>query len=299
MKNLKINLQKNQPVNILDSEITHISYNKNTNVLAIASSDSRIILKNAGLLNKTSMVLLSINSISKIEWIGHYEFIVAGSDNHLYHYSIMDLKNEKFKIYNENIITMKKRENLILTGSAGGNLGIWDYRTKEVILTIPHLYRNKIQPIKDVEANENFLYSTTIYQGRIWLWDIRNTSKKLGLLETKNHQTNLKIIENNLYSASDFGILKISPSLLNHEFLFKKINSQENAKYCISYNERYNNLFWTDKNTLYYTDLGFDEPVCKSIPVDGICGISEYKSDEFIVYTKNGDISTFNISYKV
>ncbi|ELA40751.1 uncharacterized protein VICG_02213, partial [Vittaforma corneae ATCC 50505] len=208
----KIALAQDASSSLLEGPIADVSFNLSTGVLAAACSDSTIVLTNTESEHRRSTVRMSMDSISRIEWISHYEFVAAGSDGCLHYYSIMDMRSERFPVHSCSIAAMKRRSDFLFTGSAEGNVGVWDFRKKKTAVDIQHSVRNKNQPIKDIEVHGNYLYSSTIYQGRVWMWDLRNTSRKLCSIETRYCQNCLAFVHGNLYSVSDCGVLKTSSS---------------------------------------------------------------------------------------
>lgn len=108
--------------------------------------------------------------------------------------------------------------------------------------------------------NGDCLYSTTIYRGREWLWDLRNTSKKLGLIEARSLRNSIKLLWDNLYSVGDSGFLTISPTLMNYEILPKKAINQTNAKSSVVFSKWINGLVWCVKEPVYYTEIDLNEP---------------------------------------
>lgn len=305
MADFKVSLAQGESSSVYDGPIADVSFNPDTGVLAVVCSDSRIILTNTESEHRRSTVRMDVDFISKVEWISHYEFVAAGSGGGLHYYSIMDMRSGCFPAHSCSVAAMKREGNLLFTGSVEGNVGAWDFRKKETVASIQHSVRNRSQPIKAVEVHGNYLYSSTIYQGRIWAWDLRNTSRKLSSIETKHCQNCLRFANGNLYSISDSGVLKLSSPLSSYEFLYRKANSQTNTKSCAVFNQRYSSLIWTDRDAIYHTRLdGEPDDGCNAIEVGefemkDVVGIVQYKSDQMFAFTESGVVSRLGVLYEL
>jgi len=303
MLEFKLILSEDPPVGLLNCPIKDMSFNPYTGVLAAASSDSRVVLMNTESENQRSIVNIDVGLINRMVWTGHYDLVAAGSDGCLHHYSMMGMVGESFSIHNSSIATMRKRGNFIFTGAADGNVAVWDFRRHEVVANIEHRIRNRVQPIKSIDAYGNYLYTSTIYQGKVWIWDLRNTSKKLGDTGTGDCQNTIEYIKGNLYSTNGTGVLRISASLSNYEFLYRKPSTQACTWNSLVYNERYRSIIWADKETVYISRI--DDEVegregflsTNKWDMKGIGGIEKFKSDKVFIFKNNGTMSTMNIAY--
>lgn len=97
------------------------------------------------------MAIVNLNYISRIEWLSHYEFIVAGSNSGNHYYSLMDMRNECFPVHDGNIAAMKKKEILIFTGRFNGSIGFWDFRKKEIELKMQHYQGTKHSQLRTLK----------------------------------------------------------------------------------------------------------------------------------------------------
>lgn len=298
-----LSLYEHSPISLLDSPIKDMAFNMYTRVLAVASSDSRVVLTNTESESQRSIVDIDVGSINRLAWTSHYDLLAAGSDGCLHHYSMMGMVGESFQVHNSSIAAMKRKGNFIFTGAADGNVCVWDYRRHEMAINIPHKIRNRPQPVKSLAAHGNFIYTSTIYHGKVWMWDLRNTSKRLAEVGTGDCQNNIEFINGNLYAINGAGIVRISASLSEFEFLYTKPWAQACSRGGLIYNERYKRIIWTDKEMVYMSKIENCDDGTKmnsntmKWDIKNIGGVEKYKDDQVFLFKNNGAMSTLEISY--
>lgn len=292
---------------LTNTMITDISMNEKTGVLAATTEDSRIILSNIkGSMDKDvlpiSTVQINQDNIKRIEWIGYYEFATTGNNGSLNTFSMMNFSSEMYFIQKGNIATMKKYGDFIYTGSSDGTVNLWDFKDKSSIMSLDHVFKGRKQPIKDLEVYGSFLFSSTLYKGRIWAWDLRNPSLPLEITETDQSQNGLGFIEGNLYGCGRRGLLKISQQLNMMEYVYRNVDQQEYTINEIIFNERHRSIVFNDKDQIKMVCLDEDlkredqNLLNSSVECKGILGIERFETDELIGYNENGSISIFSIS---
>lgn len=299
MLKYKVGCEEIEAIRISNSPITDLSLNRHTGVLAAACSDSSIFLTNLLSRSKSppvSTVQMNLDSISSVEWLSQYEFVVGGSDYFIHYFSIMNLRSELFQFHAGNIVAMKKWGQFLYTGSSDGNACLWDIREESVIKTISHTVKSKKQPIKDIDTHGNYLFSTTLYQGKIWVWDLRNTKKSLNCVNTGKCQNCIEYIGGNLYTASEAGVLKSSPTLDISEMFYQNNEEETFTRNRILFNERYNSIIWTERDKLLFSGVeGESSPAKKDI--GGVYAIENSNNDEILVSKDNGEVSLLKFSF--
>lgn len=283
--------------------IMDASYNESTMVVGACTADGRVVLASLSdhcigeePFPQVSTVQIGIDSISRFAWTSNCEFVIVGSDQYLHYFSIMDLRSSAFQIHTGSIATLRRKGILVYTGSADGCVGIWDIRSENVVGMIAHSCRSKPQPIKDIEIYSNYLYSSSIYKGRVWVWDLRNTSKCLSMIETQCCQNSLKFFRGNLYSANDLGVLRISQCLKFNELLYRENTDQPCPQSRIDYSERLGAAVWSRDNSIRLISLGEEdeEPCstsCLSLCMPGTNGFELCSSGRMLVFNCNGEVT--------
>lgn len=278
--------------------ITDISMNEKTGVLAATTEDSRILLSNIpGSMDKDTLSLSTIqinqDNIKRIEWIGYYDFVTSGNNGSLNTFSMMNFHSEMYFVQKGNIVTMKKYGDFIYTGSSEGTVNLWDFKGKTSIMSLDHIYKGRKQPIKDLEVFGCFLFSSTLYKGRVWAWDLRNPSTPLEITETDQSQNGLGFAEGNLYGVGRRGLLKMSQKLNVMEYVYKNVDQQEYTRNEVIFNERHRSLVFNDKDEIKMINL--NDQSSATVECKGILGIEKLGTDELIGYKENGTISIFTI----
>ncbi|KAM0679469.1 Nucleoporin Nup43 [Glugoides intestinalis] len=292
MEEYKIKLMDIETRKIASDNIVDISLNHMTGVLAAACADSRVILTNISkdIENPVaSTVQLNLDHINKVEWLNHYDFVVVGTDEYLHYFSVMNLRSVLFHIHLASIVAMKKRGEYLCTGSADGTVCLWDFREEKEIQSINHVIRSKKQPIKDLDMSGNYIFTSTLYKGKVWVWDLRNTSKHLNIISSKSCVNWVELVDGNVYTASDAGVIKLSQTLEMQEFVYKNENQQPFTKHSILFNERYNSLLFTFKDNIFTSKLGVPNKIEKQ-EVKDILGLERYETDKAVVFRRNGII---------
>lgn len=297
MLEYKIKLLDLESHKISSDDIADISLNQFTGVLAAACVDSRVILTNISKHTRNplvSTVQLNLDHINKIEWLNHYDFVVVGADEFLHYFSVMNLRSELFHIHHASIVAMKKRGDYLCTGSADGTVCLWDFREEREIKSIIHAIRAKRQPIKDLDMIGNYIFTSTLYNGKVWVWDLRNTSKHLNSISTNSSVNSVQAVDGNIYTASDYGVLKLSQTLEMQETIYKNENQESFSKHNILFNERYDSLLFTFKDRIFVTSLGIPESTEKHEMRD-VLGLDRYETDKVIAFKRNGVVSVHEL----
>lgn len=272
-------------IKITDFPITDISYNYNTSIMCAATYDGRLLLSALDVGDQNySQILTPLESISKVKWLNSYEFIIVGNERFLHHFSIMNLKNVSFEIHNSSITSLEKHNDIIYTGSTDGKIIVWDINQKAISEEMIHKVRGKEQPIKDFKVKDNYLYSSTIYKGRMWVWDLRQASRPVYQTETENCQNSLVLCRDNVFSINDQGILKTSLNLQFVEYFHKepKVSLFPPAK--IVYSEYFDSFLWNRKDSLNIKS----EHQLLSIKVPDMGGFEPIDTNRVLVYTNTG-----------
>lgn len=289
---------------LTNGPITDGSYNESTKVVSACTTDGRVILASLrddcageGVPPQVSTVQILIDSISKLVWTSSYEFVVVGSDQSLHCFSIMDLRSDVFQMHTGSIAALRKKDNLLYTGSADGNVGIWDLNSESIVGMIGHVHRSKLQPIKDLEVHSNYLYSSSIYKGRVWAWDLRNTKRCLNSVETQCCQNSLKFCQENLFCSGDTGVLRMSQCLRFSESLHRECAEQACPQSHIDYLERLRAIIWSRSNgmelkVLPLLDNDEERPCVPKCVLDmpGINGFELCGSDKVMVFNCSGEV---------
>lgn len=290
----KICLTTEQELKPLQCPITSASINVVTNIIGICTNDSSIILSNiSNTTSHSSSVQLSIEHISNFLWLNNYEFLVSGTGGDLVSYSIMNLAEESFNLHTSGITAMKKKDFTIFTGSSDGSISTWDSRSKLKNYTFQHNIKGKIQPIKSLDtSDDNYLYSSTVYKGMVWLWDIRAIKKPIKVIETNKVQNYLHWTDRCIFSSNSAGILRISHTLQ----LTEQMHSLENVGK-IKYSKRFESLLFSDKANIYLKSIERDgDFTCKE--EKGILGFELFDSNRILQYFSSGKVSISKIELK-
>lgn len=303
MLNYKLSLGLEESFKISRSPIVFASANFTTKILGFCTGDSGIVLINVGRKDKipqTSSIQMDIEYINKFIWLNNYEFVAGGSGGSLKYFSIMNLNEETFEIHTSGISTMKKNETLIFTGSSDGTIAAWDKRNKEVAIHIPHIYKAKPQPIKDLDIDQNYLYSSSIYNGRIWSWDLRSPKKCIGKIETKKCQNYLYFHDGCLYSSNSEGVMRISRTLELNEFFLTLKEPQQYTTTIVKHANRFNSLIFNSVDSIYVKSTSQNDPVYfNKFKENGITGFELFGSDEIITYRSDGVLSIHKIKIEI
>lgn len=288
---------KDTDIKISDDPVYDASLNTKTDVLGICTEESRVLLLN---INKpdTSQELPSVqfnmDSITKIVWMNNYEIAIVGSCEFLKIFSIMNLSEDSFQIHTGSISTLKRYDGLLYSGSSDARVNVFDPYNKSRVLSLEHTFNRKKHPIVDITINDRYLYSSTPYDGLIWVWDLRNPNRKLNVLKTGFCQQSLVHADGNIYSISDAGLLKISEDLKQSEFVWKNTGSDSYNKGRVNYLERYESAIWTSKdsvhiNSSYGTVYGY------KYEYKGILGFEVIDTNKFLSFYRSGKIAITEI----
>lgn len=283
-------------IQLSNSSITGISYNRNTSIICASAHDGGLILADLDSKDDNySQILTPLDTIYKIKWLNNYEFIIAGNERFINHFSLMNLKNISYEIKSGYITSLENSNEIIYTGSSDGKIGIWDIRKKTMTSELIHKKLTKPQPIRDFKVMNYTLYSSTLFKGRIWMWDLRNIKKPVNLIETETCQNSLLISKRNLFSACDYGILRTSLNLNISEYFYKERNIELYPQTNIQYMACFDSFFWNRKNIIR----------CKSntqeitIEIPDLNGFELVDDDKLIVYSKSGSIALNKIFEKI
>lgn len=293
----KINLIEEENIKISRSPIVNASLNQITNILGFCTGSSEVVLTNIISKEKqfvTSTIQIGIEYINKILWLNSYQFVVGGSGGLFKIFSIMNLKEDSFEIHTSGITTMKRTDESILTGSSDGTISIFDTRTQTCNIKLSHTVKSKLQPIKDLSTENNYLYSSTIFNGRVWLWDIRAPKKPVNIKENRKCQNTLNYFDGSLYALNSENLMRVSSTLELNEILFTFNNQEEHTNGMIKYFERFDSLFFSSKGTLSLMNNSFYH-----FDIPGISGFEFFRNEKILSYGTEGKISILKMDKEI
>lgn len=275
--------------------ITDISYNPNTSIMCASTHDGCLVLSALDTETENcSQVLTPLESISKVKWRNNYEFIVVGNARFLHHFSIMNLKDVSFELHSGYITALELEKDIAYTGSSDGRLVVWDLKNKGVENEITHKIKGKGQPIKDIKIFGNYLYSTTLFKGRMWAWDLRNFKKPINMIETENCQNSIVLSKENLFSVCDQGILKTSLDLSKSEYFYKEPDTDLFPKSKIQYSDSFDSFFWNKRKKIQSKGDNYEI----SIEAPFLEGFELIDYNRILIYNNLGEVYVKNFFEK-
>jgi WD40 repeat protein len=300
----KFTFETSQTFRISNEPITAIAYNAKNDVLATCTEDGRVLLaklENIYDQKNTSSVQLSDQRINRVLWLKDSQFLLATQDGHIHIFDILRLENTRNLLHSSSIYNVEFQDNTIYTASLDGNIGIFDSRIGKQVATIEHLIRKAVQPVKDLQIREQYLYSTTAHRGILWLWDIRNVQKphtlskgdcshrrsaeckNINKVATDKFISSIKMINSNIYCLGSGSISKFSESLNLSEIICKFESDSFYNFGKIDFLERFGSKIYSTRDSIHLEDK-------LSRKVQNLSGFEIIDSDQLLLFTSDGNI---------
>lgn len=295
----RLHLEIEKASRVCASPINAAMYNGITGIVSSCTDDGRVIFARlesleSGNSNNLSSVQLVDGSLRCFIWASNHEFLATGAGTSLVLFNILNLRRTVIGDCHSTIHVLKQRSGTVYVGTQGGKVELYDARASfGLVGSAAHVFRRAPHPVQDIGIAGDLVYSATARKGRLWLWDRRDLSKKLRILETGRYLCSVHVPESDTapahppYLLCDRAVLRTDAGISICETIGIDAGERTLPGSVLQYSAPHGLFLWNVRDGVCIWD-GRDSATLEH---PGMSGLEAAGPGKYILYTKDGLLS--------